>query len=116
MSQAGEKDPLSLLLEDLDPPHPKFDAFQKLEACSKQLLAPASNRFNESQLGPNTVRFALLGTDLLVDENGDIEICEVKSHPALGWGTMSKVPSKVFSDLIEEALSVFIDGDGTTER
>jgi hypothetical protein len=29
--------------------------------------------------------------------------------------SVSKVPSKVFSDLIEETLSVLIDGDGTTE-
>ena len=39
---------------------------------------------------------------------GNVKLCEVNSHPALGWGTTSKVPSKVFSNLIEETLSILL--------
>jgi hypothetical protein len=110
ISQAGKRHPLPVLLEDLDPQHPAALVFPKIESCSKQLLFAT---FDDTKLliGRDTTCFALLGTDLLVDDNGAIKICEVNSHPALGWGTMSKVPSKVFSDLIEETLMLLIDGD-----
>ena len=58
----------------------------------------------------NTTCFALLGTDLIVDSEGNIQVCEVNSHPALGWGTMSKVPSPVFSDLVDQTLDVLLGG------
>ena len=41
-------------------------------------------------IAPETTCFALLGSDLIIDEMGNIKLCECNSHPALGWGTMSK--------------------------
>jgi hypothetical protein len=36
---------------------------------------------------------------------------KVNSHPALAWGIMSKVPQKVFSDLIQQLLTLLMDDD-----
>jgi hypothetical protein len=115
ISQAGKKrHPLPVLLQDLDPQHPAAQVFPQIEWCSKQLVTTfleATGAQNLYNIARDTTCFALWGTDLLVDNKGHVKICEVNSHPALGWGTMSKVPQKVFSDLIQQVLTLLMDGD-----
>lgn len=116
ISQAGKRHPPPILIEELDRDHPAAGAYDKIRACSRELVRKVleGEAFAGSAMAiaPETTCFALLGADLLMDERGEVKVCEVNSHPALGWGTMAKVPKRVFSDLIEEALSlVLLDGD-----
>jgi len=127
ISQAGKKHPLPRLLSDLPPCHPAACSQAQIQTCLEKLMALAitsttvdlypSNPFQQPMAAATTC-FQLLGVDLLVaskdneatddDENAvpTIKICEVNSHPALGWGTMSQVPSKVFRGLMEDTLSI----------
>jgi len=125
VSQSKRKSqPLPILLEDLDLHHPAARSFPKIASCTKQLLSAVFNTSigsifkagSNNTIGRDTTCFALMGADLIVDENGDIKICEVNSHPALGWGTMSKVPSKVFSNLIENTLSLLLSNGNIDEK
>jgi hypothetical protein len=110
ISQAGKKHPPPLLLEELSADHPAANVFPLVENCSTELVQTMTENFVQAKIGDGTTCFALLGTDLLLDEKGIIKICEVNSHPALGWGAMAKVPADVFATLIEETLSILIDG------
>ena len=69
----------------------------------------------QNDISPNTTCFALLGIDFMIDEFGNIKVCQVNSHPALGWGTMSNVPSSVFRNLIEDTLLLLLKGDKDDE-
>jgi len=64
----------------------------------------------EAPIAPESTCFALWGADLLLDTHAEIQLCEVNSHPALGWGTMSKVPSHFFSELVQDILSILLYG------
>jgi hypothetical protein len=118
VSQAGKKHPPPILLQDLEPDHPAANAYDEIHACSQNLLnnvlktkdktTTTTTTTTTSALALETTCFALLGTDLVIDDRGKIKICEVNSHPALGWGTMCKVPSHVFITLIEETLSMLL--------
>lgn len=113
VSQAGKKHPLPILLRDLDSSHPAANAFDKICAVSQELVSLARQDVFQVQedMAPDATCFALLGTDLLVDEHGNVKICEVNSHPALGWGTMSQVEPQVFTKLIEDTLSILVFGE-----
>ena len=56
-----------------------------------------------------------MNIDFMIDEFGNIKVCQVNLHPALGWGTMSNVPSSVFRNLIEDALLLLLKGDRDDE-
>jgi hypothetical protein len=118
ISQAGGKKlPEPLLLDNLDPSHPAARAFPEIEACSQNFaatIAPMFSKFRNS-MSPETTCFALLGGDIVLQEDGTAKMCEVNSHPALGWGTMSKVPKNVFDSLIEDSLSILMVGDAAIE-
>lgn len=112
VSQAGgKKHPAPILQHDLPKDHPSANAYNKIQCCCQDLIRavpiPHSNT-----LAPETTCFALMGVDLMMDDNeGKIQVCEVNSHPALGWGTMSKVPKDVFVTLIEETLSFLVQNN-----
>ena len=103
---AGKQNPDPVLLDQVDSNHPAVGSFHKIEACSMQLSMILSNQ--DLCVARDTTCFALLGTDLILDSSLNIQVCEVNSHPALGWGTMSKVPSFVFSRLVNESLDILL--------
>ena len=122
------------MLEELDPSHPAYDSLSEIRACCRQLIELAEPRFGQlfevantetSKNNPGiTTSFALLGVDLLIEDSnqgvqsdlglestgrrGGVMICEVNSHPALGWGTMANVPKDVFDRLIEDTLTILL--------
>ena len=126
ISQGGKKKrlPPPQLLQELPTEHPAANTFSLIEDCSKVLVEKMSNHFLASTAAAAKDRgdggkyhdhyccFALLGTDLILDSEGKIKLCEVNSHPALGWGTMSKVPNVVFKNLIESTLSILLANIG----
>lgn len=118
ISQAGNnkrKLPVPQLLDELDVDHPARDIRDQMRAVSQQLVSLASPKFDAAChseiMAPQTTCFALLGNDWIMDEQGNLQLCEVNTHPALGWGTMSKVPNSVFKDLSRQVLEVLIEGD-----
>ena len=97
-SQISQVGTPSILLDNLGSDHPAAHAYDKILECSQEMIHTVVEKNTISgSIAPETTCFALLGSDLLIDEMGDVKLCECNSHPALGWGTMSKVPSKVFS-------------------
>jgi hypothetical protein len=123
VSQARRQHPKPSLLHELEPLHPAANLWPQIRLLAWKLVSLATtsttltmyaeNPFQQP-IGEGTTCFALLGADLLVSEAGAVKICEVNSHPALGWGTMKQVPSKVFQRLIEDTLVVLI-GDETLQ-
>lgn len=111
----GNKLPEPILLDNLDPSHPAAGAFRKVEECSKKFvatIAPIFSKEYQDLISAETTCFALLGIDILLDkDDGTAKLCEVNSHPALGWGTMAKVPNEIFDSLIGESLSILMFGD-----
>jgi hypothetical protein len=134
ISQAGNKHPSPVFLHNLPNDHPAADMYPEIRRGSKLLISKFEKWFTEEWvykhhcdisantfIASDTTCFALLGVDWVVqsksqDKDGKIltKLCEVNSHPALGWGTMSKVPSPFFDELIQEAISLMID-DPTNE-
>ena len=132
ISQAGKKHPTPVFLHDLPNDHPAADIYPEIKRGSKLLISTFEKWFTEEWIhkkhhhhchdfsnafiATDTACFALLGVDWVVqsksqDKDGKIRtrLCEVNTHPALGWGTMSKVPSPFFDELIEETISLLID-------
>ncbi|KAG7347303.1 tubulin-tyrosine ligase family protein [Nitzschia inconspicua] len=106
------------------------NSFQEIEQAS-QLVVSAFERwlddtFNTSLvIAPQTKCFALLGLDWLLqspnpqheNKSTRLKLCEINTHPALGWGTMAKVPSPVFADLLEQTLDLLLSSaDGIEEK
>lgn len=108
VSQSGRKHPQPSLLNELPPTHPAFGKFETIKHVLKIMLdcTPFPT--------PNTdglVCFALLGVDCLLDSDQTVKVCEVNSHPALGWGSMSGVPKHVFPKLIQDTLGIVVFKD-----
>jgi hypothetical protein len=109
VSQAGKKHPRPILLQNLPSDHPASTAFDKIVAVSRDLAEKFQSTVATDNMASDTACFALAGTDLLMDgATGNMLLCEVNSHPALGWGTMSQVDPAVFRGLIEDALSLVV--------
>lgn len=127
ISQAGKKHPPPQLLLELPHDHPAVDRFPEIQKASQQIIFAYQRWFDDQfvydtntmlslSMSPETTCFALLGVDWLLQfhrQNNDesktrLKLCEINSHPALGWGTMSKVPSRVFSDLLEDTLNLLL--------
>jgi hypothetical protein len=138
ISNVGKNQPSPMLLNDLPGHHPAASVYPQLVDASTHLVTVFETWFNQqlaetgqaldeharaTTIAPDTTCFALLGLDWLLQDNfhekindGDkidsspqIKLCEINSHPALGWGTMSKVPPQVFTNLVEQTLDLLID-------
>ena len=97
-----------LLVSDLTPSHP---AHKVTIAKVSQRVASCffASTWTQEKMCPGITYFALLGLDLLQRaSDGCLVCCEVNSHPALGWGTMAKVPSAVYQGLVQDTLSVLL--------
>lgn len=119
ISQAsGKKSPTPILLDDLDYLHPAAGTIMRIEECNKELIKVIAPRFSEIKktLSNDSTCFGLLGSDILIDRGGKTILCEVNTHPALGWGTMGKVPNKVFDSLIEDTLAVLLQKTSALEK
>ncbi|CAB9530488.1 expressed unknown protein [Seminavis robusta] len=112
ISQAGKKHPPPFLLQDISSPnHPAAGLWPNIRRCTEKLVSAGcclKDSPFQQPVAKATTCFALLGADLLVSSEGQVIVCEVNSHPALGWGTMSQVPAAVFRGLIEDSLSIIV--------
>jgi hypothetical protein len=68
ISQAGKKHPPPVLLEELSADHPAAHVFPLVENCSAELVKVMTRHLLNSKIAEGATCFALLGTDLLVDE------------------------------------------------
>ena len=128
ISNVGKNHPTPVLLKDLPSDHPAVDIYPQLVKACEGVLTLFETHFNEEMgfqqalrgsesaaVAPETTCFALLGLDWLLQAKGNddtrprVKLCEINSHPALGWGTMAKVPSKVYTDLVQQTLDLLID-------
>lgn len=114
ISQAGKQHPSPMLIADLDTSHPACETYGDIVTRSAQIIkaTAADTSFCRPPPARGVTCFALLGADYLVSKDGDIVLCEVNSHPALGWGSMSGVPKKVFVRLIDEFLGLMLGFQG----
>lgn len=131
ISQAGNKHPDSQLLHELSKDHPARDIFPEIERGSHLIVSAYERWFNDhltsneglideshkamtTAIAPNTACFALLGLDWLLQSPSQdggkppLKLCEINSHPALGWGTMTNVPSRVFDKIVEQTLDLLL--------
>ena len=119
VSHAAKKSalPPPVLLKDLPQSHPAANSWLLVYEISQKLvsrirmdattreLCEASHRLSE-----NCSAFALMGLDLMMNSDGQMQIVEVNSHPALGWGTMAAVPGQIYDNLVCETLALLIAG------
>jgi hypothetical protein len=49
-----------------------------------------------------------MGFDVALDANGSPQLLEVNAYPAIADGTMSKVPSSVYTRLVRDVVSLLI--------
>lgn len=108
VSQAGKKHPTPSLVSELPTSHPAASVFPSIQSCSTTLIKATIDAFNPPNIANEVTCFALLGADYLVSSKGELKLCEVNSHPALGWGSMAAVPREVFVRLVSETLSVVV--------
>ena len=69
----------------------------------REQIVPATNPNNQRQL-----HYHLFGYDYAVDWNVQPKLLEINAFPALGTGTMSGVPAKVFNDLLKDLIRVVV--------
>lgn len=108
VSQAGKKHPTPSLVSELSTLHPAANVFPSMQSCSTTLIKATMDAFNPPYIANQVTCFALIGADYLVSSQGEVKLCEVNSHPALGWGSMAAVPREVFVRLVTETLSVVV--------
>lgn len=104
------------LLSELPRSHPASGCFPQI----KHVISIFTNFFIRHLLStrpiihPSVTCFALMGVDLVMSSDGIIKLCEVNNHPALGWGTMSDVPTSIYARLVEDTycLSFCSIGNG----
>jgi len=106
-SQAGKRHPPPSLLSELNSSHPAASLFPAILSCTRIFLMANLSSLDQPVANGITC-FALLGADYLVSCEVEVKLCEVNSHPALGWGSMSNVPRQVFARLVEEMLDVVV--------
>eukprot|EP00546_Thalassionema_frauenfeldii_P004835 CAMPEP_0178926512 /NCGR_PEP_ID=MMETSP0786-20121207/18581_1 /TAXON_ID=186022 /ORGANISM="Thalassionema frauenfeldii, Strain CCMP 1798" /LENGTH=372 /DNA_ID=CAMNT_0020601657 /DNA_START=67 /DNA_END=1185 /DNA_ORIENTATION=- len=112
VSQAGKHHPKPQLLEELDEDHPAKHCFEQLLDSCKVLISKLRTATTSlDATHPDVTLFALAGADHLIDSNGETKLCEINSHPALGWGSMKNVDHGVYKRLIEETLAIVVFGD-----
>ena len=75
-----------------------------------ELAVDAMNATVVSSLAPATTCFGLFGNDWILNSQGNLQLCEINSHPALGWGTMAQVDDTVYDDLVLQTLTILLDG------
>jgi hypothetical protein len=117
ISQAGKNHPPPQLLNELDEDHPACGIFDKVVSACRDIASAYRSILDDcpTKLAGNVTCFALLGVDLLVSEQHEIKICEINSHPALGWGSMSSVPRHVFDRLVRNTLEIVALNDTKQE-
>jgi hypothetical protein len=136
ISQAGKKHPSPLLLHELPRDHPAADIYPQIKSASQHVIDAYKGWFQDllfekhstdivtqaSLIAPETTCFALLGLDWLLQsptqtstttchssvDGGPLKLCEINSHPALGWGSMAKVQSHIFAELVEQTLDMLL--------
>ena len=85
---------------------PHLDAYMQKQQQQQQQTS------NNCWLAPHTTCFALLGNDWILSPSSEgstiLQLCEVNSHPALGWGTMAKVPRYIYDDLVRDTLQIIL--------
>ena len=115
-NQGGKRNrPKPVLVQHLPPNHPAYNCLPKVQAVCASMMdtiqLPPIHKVNDDDHTTRTY-FALLGVDCLVSNNNhEIQICEVNSHPALGWGTMANVANEVFARLVTDTLAIVVFGD-----
>ena len=109
--------PSPCLISQLPETHPACKSFEQIKDCISVLSTAYIHYLllSHPTISPSVTAFALVGADLLMSSEGAIKLCEVNSHPSLGWGTMSDVPVCVYSRLIEDTLSVLLLGNDWDE-
>jgi len=99
------------LIAHLPSSHPAHCVFDEMKRCTSKLgyaFIKEMVKRGEIPVHPSVTCFALLGADFLVAADSSLKLCEVNSHPALGWGTMSDVPSEIYDRLVTETLSILL--------
>ena len=102
---------MPVLIEDVPSSHPAYGQFDQIQQCSTvlcQCFVEHLHRSGETIIAPGITCFALLGADFLIDIHGTVKLCEINSHPALGWGTMTDVKSEIYRRLVEEVLELMV--------
>ena len=80
---------------------------QMSEIVSRTLRATAPTLFPTARCTRSHL-YAVLAFDWAVDTAGGLCLLEVNSHPAIGDGTMSHVPTRVYTRLVTDVLSLLV--------
>jgi hypothetical protein len=109
--KGGKSDNNPAFIADLPSSHPAHGVFDEMKRCTSKLSDAFIKEMVKSgaiPIHPSVTCFELLGADFLVAADSSLKLCEVNSHPALGWGTMSDVPSEIYERLVKETLSILL--------
>ena len=96
VSQAGKGHPTPYLWAD------QFDQCVEIAAGLVTALAPMIPQRH------NVCWCHLMGLDIVLDTDGRLWLLEVNSYPAMGNGTMSAVPSEIYTRLSQDIISAVV--------
>ena len=97
--------PLPSLTTELHPHHPAADCWDEVKSVCKVLMKMFQGQLDYTQFRSD------VGGESMRDD-GKVLVCEVNTHPALGWGTMANVPSKVYPDIVQDTLDILLYSGG----
>lgn len=110
VSQSGKGHPPPQLLSELPPTHPAAGESlpSHLRGLVTRMLAAAAPELIPVPRCQRATLYTLLGLDVALSNRGAPMLLEVNSHPAIADGTMSGVPTAVYTRLVQDVLSLLV--------
>ena len=110
ISQCGRHHPPPKLLSELGNEHPGASPGlpPRLQYLVSRTIAAAAPDLIPEERCPRATLYSLMGFDVALDAHGSPQLLEVNAYPAIADGTMSKVPSSVYTRLVRDVVSLLV--------
>jgi len=103
VSSAGKNLPIPFLLNTLKILYDK--TFPQIKKIAYESISIIQSSLISIE---NTKLFHLFGYDFIVDKNEKVILLEINSYPALGNGTMNKVPKQIFEEMLIDFVNLAV--------
>jgi len=82
------------------------ESFPQMKKIAGETLSIISKFIENEKI--NSYLYHLFGYDFIIRDDGIVVLLEVNSYPALGNGTMSKVPKFIFEEILKDFLNLTV--------
>lgn len=106
ISSKGSNHPPPVLLQQLPELHALvWPQLLQLAAATIEAASPA---LIPVEVAPDAALYHLFGFDCMLDASGHAVLLEVNSYPAVASGTMSAVPTHVYTRLVQDMVTLLV--------